>query len=955
MNQINQMNILQPYNYCMYPYRPQLYYNLYTENIQEQNQAAATYKQEVVQWLFTLEQSELYKLFQIKGQIKTFPIMKMYIHDKQFQPSNYALLQQATIKLESKIDDQFIMKTRMLHKKTDELYDQLVIFDDENFLDTIIVNEPHLDNLNNFLELLDELSDKYFLSTSGKITLEKAEDPVWFHQNSFHSCSQWIIKEFEKNINFYYNIQRDKKKKYRFQNKIINKNNSKDLQEYFEKNLANNKEKLSFYFEQIYNEIKQNPQKLENIFYDTIFSGTAIKLIKSQVELSLNFQQKCHSDTNIINSMLITQMADLLDQKTYFLKKFYTFVIQSFQEHLENELFNSEQQIKKKKNKKKSKKKKSEQTEYKKALDLIELNQRLSSKNIQESNILRFQRSYSQNNFVYSYVTPPNTPSAWENSDDQNEMNYQYQKQINENIDRQKKLQESQKSFDIGQANISQAFIENIENPTNDDFVEYTQSLTQNILQIVYESLMDENVYQEELVREKKKMKKKQKTIWRSIPESRDEQMQLLSPESQITVETQAQTIKSLCSNRTPSSSEEEQIQRRTKKFMTQLEKQETGSVQFSNQKKDGSLKEQIEVIQQRGQQKLIEQINYDIIEFTDNIMNEYEDMLPFRMLAFDRIKLVIQKVFFGIPDDMIQLFGSCATGLALIDSDIDIGISGFQPMNKNVIKAFFDNLFFEFTKRKWVKKSNPIFNSVVPVIKLEIDPQISQTEFEGRNLNEIDIIKWKKIKQRIKCCIKVDISFNFNGNTYNSPHSGLITTDLVKQWMKEYPAIQQLVLILKSIIKKLGLSESYTGGLSSYSLIIMVYSYLRDYQGTQNQIGELFINLLNFFVNEFNSSITGIGLLADIQNPSSSYFFNLQDYCLPQLPITIFNPFNRKLLTNSCIHIDKIFDFFKVAINQLDQKKEFFCNYVILGKKKQQKLNKTLGNFIIKLIESIK
>ncbi|CAD8053393.1 unnamed protein product [Paramecium sonneborni] len=950
MNQINQMNFLQSYNYCMYPYRPPIYYNLYAENIQEQNQAAATYKQEVVQWLFKQEQSVLYKLFQIKGQIKTFPIMKMYIHDKQFQPSNYALLQQATIKLESKIDDQFIMKTRILHKKTDELFDKLIIFDDENFLDTIIVKEPHLDNLIDFLELLDELSDKYFLSTSAKSNLEKEEDPVWFHQNSFHSCSSWIIKEFEKNINFYYNIHKEKKKKYQFQRLTINKNNSKDLQEYFEKNLANNKEKLSFYFEQIYTEIKGNPQKLENVFYENIFSGTAIKLIKSQVELSLNFQQKCHTDPNIINSMLISQMSDLLDQKTYFLKKFYSVVIQLFQENLEKELFNNETSIKKKKDKKKTKKKKSERTQYKKVLDPIELNQRLSSKNLQESNILRFQRSYSQNNYVYTYVTPPNTPSEWEHSDDQNEINYQCQNQNNEN-----KQKESQKSIDLGQTNISQAFVENIENPTNDDFVEYTQCLTQNILQTIYESLVDENSYKEEVIKEKKKVKKKQKTLWRSIPDSRDEQMQLLSPQSEITTETQAQTIRSLCSNRTASTSEEEKKQRRTKKFVSQFDQQEKEQNSSYNQIKDRSLKEQIENTQQRGQQKLIEQINYDIIEFTDSIMNEYEDMLPFRLLVFDRIKLVIQKVFYGIPDDMIQLFGSCATGLALIDSDIDIGISGFQPMNRNVIKALFDNLFFEFSKRKWVIKSNPIFNSVVPVIKLEIDPQVSQTEFEGRNLNETDIQKWKKIKQRIKCCIKVDISFNFNGNTYNSPHSGFITTDLVKQWMKEYPAIQQLVLILKSIIKKLGLSESYTGGLSSYSLIIMVYSYLRENRVTQNQIGELFIDLLNYFVNEFNSSTTGIGLLADIKNPSSSYFFNLQDYCLPQLPITIFNPLNRKLLTNTCVHIAKIFDFFKVALNQLDQRREFYCNYVILGKKKQQKLNKTLGNLITNLLESIK
>ena len=38
-------------------------------------------------------------------------------------------------------------------------------------------------------------------------------------------------------------------------------------------------------------------------------------------------------------------------------------------------------------------------------------------------------------------------------------------------------------------------------------------------------SLIDENIYKEEILREKKKIKKKQKTVWRSIPESRDEQI----------------------------------------------------------------------------------------------------------------------------------------------------------------------------------------------------------------------------------------------------------------------------------------------------------------------------------------------------------------------------------------------------------------------------------------------
>jgi hypothetical protein len=34
--------------------------------------------------------------------------------------------------------------------------------------------------------------------------------------------------------------------------------------------------------------------------------------------------------------------------------------------------------------------------------------------------------------------------------------------------------------------------------------------------------------------------------------------------------------------------------------------------------------------------------MNLDIIDFTDGILKEYDNMLPFRILTFDRIKKVI-------------------------------------------------------------------------------------------------------------------------------------------------------------------------------------------------------------------------------------------------------------------------------------------------------------------------
>ena len=48
--------------------------------------------------------------------------------------------------------------------------------------------------------------------------------------------------------------------------------------------------------------------------------------------------------------------------------------------------------------------------------------------------------------------------------------------------------------------------------------------------------------------------------------------------------------------------------------------------------------------------------------------------------MAFERIRFLIKSVFMGTLVD-IRLFGSCATGLALIDSDIDICVLGFEQL----------------------------------------------------------------------------------------------------------------------------------------------------------------------------------------------------------------------------------------------------------------------------------
>lgn len=52
-------------------------------------------------------------------------------------------------------------------------------------------------------------------------------------------------------------------------------------------------------------------------------------------------------------------------------------------------------------------------------------------------------------------------------------------------------------------------------------------------------------------------------------------------------------------------------------------------------------------------------------------------------------------------PEASIRLFGSCATGLTLPDSDIDIGITGFEMC----VHRKMDILIESMAKMNWIKK----------------------------------------------------------------------------------------------------------------------------------------------------------------------------------------------------------------------------------------------------------
>ncbi len=74
----------------------------------------------------------------------------------------------------------------------------------------------------------------------------------------------------------------------------------------------------------------------------------------------------------------------------------------------------------------------------------------------------------------------------------------------------------------------------------------------------------------------------------------------------------------------------------------------------------------------------------------------------------------------------------------------------------------------------------------------------------------------------------------SFYEDSVNCNHLGIMATMSMKQWMDMYPTLHPVSIVLKDLLKKRDLNNIYkgsslsnSGGISSYSLIVMVIAYM--------------------------------------------------------------------------------------------------------------------------------
>lgn len=121
---------------------------------------------------------------------------------------------------------------------------------------------------------------------------------------------------------------------------------------------------------------------------------------------------------------------------------------------------------------------------------------------------------------------------------------------------------------------------------------------------------------------------------------------------------------------------------------------------------------------------------------------------------------------------------------------------------------------------------------------------------------------------------VRLDISFEGSG------HNGLATNDVVLALIHEFPSLVPMMLVLKTLVIERGHAAPYSGGLSSYALLLMVARYLQEHAtnvvdvygnfstSTQNtsaqaitDFGIMLLGFLDFYGNHFDPRVTGISV----------------------------------------------------------------------------------------------
>ncbi|OWZ11680.1 hypothetical protein PHMEG_00015262 [Phytophthora megakarya] len=254
--------------------------------------------------------------------------------------------------------------------------------------------------------------------------------------------------------------------------------------------------------------------------------------------------------------------------------------------------------------------------------------------------------------------------------------------------------------------------------------------------------------------------------------------------------------------------------------------------------------------------------LHWDLCEFAAQLQADSDARIPAQLAAQRLCTATVQSLW---PRAQVRPYGSHVTRLVLPSSDVDLVIclpkvrrdapadaAGVLEGRNAIKETWQQNLARKLKQEPWVVRDSvkTLPHAAVPIITLLTAPPYN---------------------------VRLDISFEGPG------HNGLATNDVVLALLHEFPPLAPMMLVLKSFAIDRGLAVAYSGGLSSYALLLLVARYLQEHSDTMPNgfanasravqhslstvqagvadFGLMLMGFLDFYGNRFDPRTTGISV----------------------------------------------------------------------------------------------
>lgn len=215
--------------------------------------------------------------------------------------------------------------------------------------------------------------------------------------------------------------------------------------------------------------------------------------------------------------------------------------------------------------------------------------------------------------------------------------------------------------------------------------------------------------------------------------------------------------------------------------------------------------------------------LHYEVLQFA-NFMAPTAAEEAAREALVATLRRVIGRLW---PTASVQLFGSYATRLYLPTSDVDVCVLGAPEDGGG--RDMLETVAAALRRVPGLVRTLRVIRARVPLVKLT------------------------DAASGVAC----DISFNQPNGPTNVP--------VIRRYLHAYPALHPLLLVIKAFLHQRGLNEVFTGGLGSYSVLLLVVSHLQtlrfNFPAGAADLGDALLTFFTLYGRLFNVAFASIAV----------------------------------------------------------------------------------------------